>query len=211
MGEKHTLAIFVRHGTTVLNEKNIFRGQEDAPLDKKGFQDAHQVAFFLKGMDFCHCFCSDRKRSVSTAEIVGASVNCNPIPNKGLRPWDVGYLTGEPKDEHVEEMQYYVEHPDVQIPDGEGLNEFRDRVVPLFREAVEIAIGNGKPVLIVGHSSIIYQLGVEVNGDAKSVLVKPGGAVELYIQNGVLGAGAIFKPGKDDTNFHLNKTHVTPS
>jgi broad specificity phosphatase PhoE len=211
LGQKHTLALFVRHGTTTLNAENVFRGQEDAPLDRKGFQDAHKVAFFLKGWEFCHCFCSDRKRSLQTAEIVGKAINCNPIPNKGLRPWDVGYLTGEPKDEHIEEMQYYVENPSVQIPEGESLDQFHGRILPLLMEAIEIAEGNNEPVLIVGHSSIIYALGEAVNGDPKSVLVKPGGVVELYVQDGVLGAAAIFKPGKDDTSFHVNKTHVTPS
>jgi alpha-ribazole phosphatase len=195
-GQPFIVAYFVRHGLTELNEKNVYRGTNNVPLSKEGYQDAHEIAQYLSNMDFCHCFCSDRKRSEETARIICEKNHCNlkVVPNKGLGPWNIGYLAGKPKDEHRDEMQHYVDHPNEIIPQGESLSQFRERVRPLFKETVDIALGNGCPVLIVCHSSIIHDLGESINGDASSALVEPGGCTALFIQNGELHAEAVFKP-----------------
>src|SRR5208337_2441790 len=118
----------LRHGSTELNEDNKFRGWANPPLDAKGKKDAATAATFLKGKGIKAIYCSDLARSVETAAIVSTVIGVpgEPVSDKRLRPWDVGYLSGKDKDEYDDVLQYHIDRPKEPIKGGESLQQFGD-------------------------------------------------------------------------------------
>lgn len=151
-------------------------------LAEDGVEDAKLLAEYFEPVELSAIFYSDKKRSTQTADIIAAKkpdVEC--YPTKALWAWDVGMFSGEEKNaENVEKLEYYVQNPEVPIPEGESLNGFKARVRPCIREGLEIADRCGAPVLFVVHSSVIHELGAMINGEHKSALVEPGGVAIVY-------------------------------
>ena len=193
----------VRHGTTTDSNKNIIRGDRNSMLDRKGFNDAHELKAFFRDKDWSSVFTSDMTRSEQTAKII-AGDRYNEVKESihDLRPWDVGYLTGKDKKVYGPDMTVFVENPDMRPQDGESRNEFFARVDPLLIEAMEIGLTH-KPCIIVGHSSIIHAFAHLLWGEGhKPLAVKPGGVIEVFVnKKGMIDAKEIFKPGKDDSSF----------
>lgn len=195
MSDKHILVFVARHGTTDLNQRDAYRGPIDAPLDKSGLRDANQLAHYFEPIDLSCIFHSDKKRTTATADLIAQRKGMEAHPNHNLRAWDVGHLGGKPKNEENEELvNWHVSHPEVSMPGGESLNDFKGRVRPLIADAIEIGMRAGEPVLIVAHSSVIHEVGSMLNGDHDHTLVEPGGVAAIYIQGGKLDAEPVFKP-----------------
>lgn len=194
-GQKHILVYVARHGTTDLNQQDAFRGPIDAPLDKAGFRDAHALAHYMKPIELSHIIHSDKKRTRETAHIVAERKGMEPLANPGLQAWNVGNLGGQPKtDENLDLVEWHVNHPDIPLPGGQSLNEFKTQVRPLIAEAIDKAIEIGVPILLVAHSSVIHEIGSMLAGDHDHTLVEPGGVTAIYIQDGRLDAEPVFKP-----------------
>ena len=199
-----TLLWVSRHGTTTDSGKNIFRGQRDSSLDKDGFVGAHEQKEFFKKHDWDKIFTSDMKRSRQTALIIaGKRDNDIMPPIKGLRPWNIGYITGKDKKKYGPDMEAFINNPDMEIKNGETRNEFEaGRIKPLLAEAIKMGFEKGRPSIVVGHSSVNHALSHLINGeDGKHVAVKPGGIIEVYLEDGEIKLRAILKPGKDDSSF----------
>jgi broad specificity phosphatase PhoE len=196
-----------RHGSTELNQANCFRGNADPPLSALGFREANQLAHYAQAIDFSFVVCSAKTRAKQTADtvVVAKKVdgeNCHdltPFPNERLFAWNVGKFSGKPKDkENLDELQNYIDDPDLVVPGGESLNTFRGRVRPLIQEAIETSDEFGCPGLLVVHSSVIHELGEVFHKDHTAALVKPGGLVAVYYSNGKLNVEAIFRPEYGD-------------
>jgi probable phosphoglycerate mutase len=187
-----------RHGTTVLNQEDCFRGPLDPDLDKKGWKDAYQQAYYMDGIELGGIFTSPKKRSHETAKIVKGDRDIEIHITPNLCALDVGFLGGQKKTPETNAIiKYHVDHPDIPIEGGESLNQFRARVRPLLVDGVETALALGKPLLIVAHSSIVRETGEVFNGDNASTLVLPGGVCAVYIQDGRLKAEPIFKDDEE--------------
>lgn len=198
-----TLAYIVRHGTTDDSKKNIIRGAKDSKLDRDGFNDAHALKTFFKDKEWDSVFSSDRTRAIQTAKIIAESRPDEvKDPIKSLMPWDVGYLTGKDKTKFGPDMKVFVDNPDMRPQGGETLNDFSDRVDPLFMDAIEIGL-HYKPCIVIAHSSVIHALAHFLWGDDhKPLAVKPGGVIEVFVNDkGDIDAKVILKPGKDDSSF----------
>ena len=197
MLDNNIIACYVcRHGRTVLNAEGKFRGNKDVELDSTGIADAHRLANLFSNIEISGIFCSDKIRATKTAEII-AQANKLPITlSKNLRALNVGDFSGQPRNKENEaELQKYIDDPCCCIPGGESLNDFRARVRPCIQDAVDLYMDCGVPPLIVGHSSIIHEVGAMLHGEHKSVLVEPGGAIAIYFNGkGQLAAQPIFKP-----------------
>jgi broad specificity phosphatase PhoE len=182
-----------RHGHTKLNG-NGFRGSIDVPLTKEGIQDAHKLAFFFEPIEVCCIVSSDKVRATETAKII-ADRKCSCFhETESLRAWDVGMFSGKPKNaENKKLLEYYIANPEVPIPDGESLNDFKRRVRPCLIEACDLANENGMPMLLVVHSSIIHEMGSLFNGNQHSTLVWPGGAAAAFVKGDTIKAEPVFK------------------
>jgi broad specificity phosphatase PhoE len=183
-----------RHGSTALNAQGCFRGHNDVPLDQQGVRDAHKLASLFENIDIAHIISSDRIRAMSTAKIIADRKGMEAVGTPSLHAWDVGEFSGQPKDEaNKAELEWYVQHPRTEIPDGESLAAFKARVRPCIIEAMDMADHAGEPVLLVGHSSIVHEVGDMFYDDHYSLLVEPGGAIAIYVEDGKVKAQPIFK------------------
>jgi alpha-ribazole phosphatase len=192
---EHTLLYAARHGQTTLNKSNCFRGNANPPLDAQGREDASALADYFKDIRLSAIFYSDKKRSSETADIVA---RCHPnVPCHGtdsIWPWNVGMFSGQPKSpENVAKLDHYIENPDIKIPNGESLNDFKARIRPCLLEGMEIANKAGAPVLFVVHSSVVHECGSMVRGDHNAALVEPGGIARIFTDGHSLEAEPLFK------------------
>jgi len=205
MDDKQIVLYVARHGQTTLNAKDCFRGKADPSLDQHGFRDANALAHYFSNIDLSAIHSSDKLRARQTASAIANRRDESFKSHKELRALNVGDFSGQPKSpENVEAMEYYIEHPSVQIPGGESLDEFKQRVQPVIVEAINTYEQTGVPVLLVGHSSIVHEVGSMFNSDHHSARVEPGGVTAVFMNNGDLRAEPIFKPlkhnkGKVDT------------
>jgi broad specificity phosphatase PhoE len=203
------LVFLVRHGTTILNEKNAFRGPIDVPLDKNGFRDAYILANLFEPIEIGYIVTSDKLRSVQTAKIIGDKKGIIPIQTEALRALDVGDLGGKERSpENIAIINYHtLDHPEESFPGGESLNDFRERVRPVLCEAIDEAMATGLPILLVVHSSIVHEAGVMAHGSHTATLVEPGGVAALSFEDGKLRAEPIFKP--DLKRMHKKDEPIT--
>ena len=178
------LLIVARHGSTVLNARNAFRGSSNPPLDEQGTEDANNLADLLENVEISHIVTSDRARARQTADIIGKRKHQPVHSTENLRALDVGNLSGQKRTKaNIDLLQRYLDNPDELIPGGESLNDFKARIQPCLSEAADVAIESGAPVLLIAHSSIVHEVGAWLTGDHSSVLVKPGGVAVMYVND----------------------------
>lgn len=205
---RKTLFWLARHGSTTDSGKGIFRGQRNSALDKKGFLDAHEQKEFFEKKKWHNIFCSPLTRAVQTAIIIcDDRKDEEPISNTGLKPWDIGYLTGKEKKKYAKEMQHFIDNSDEVPEDGESQNQFQDRVHPLLADAMKIGLEEDEPCIVVAHSSVIHALSHLLYGEHHpDTAVKPGGILEIYLEDGEFKSRPALKEGKDDSSFHPNQS-----
>lgn len=201
---KKPLMYLVRHGSTTDSGKEIFRGQRDSALDKKGFLDAHTLKDFFARKEWHRIFCSPMTRAIQTATIIcDDQSEYQPETTDGLEPWNIGFLTGLPKNkENRAKMDFYINNPSETPQGGESRRDFERRLWPLLAEAIQIGWQQEVPTIVVGHSSVIHSLNHLMDGENHTeVAVKPGGVVEVYFDDGEIRHRPIFKAGTDDSSF----------
>lgn len=190
--------IVVRHGTTALNQENKFRGSADPPLDGSGINDAHIVAAYLAGLcTYPIIVSSSKRRAVQTATTIASrKLESTEIhPTDYLNSLNIGDLSGQDKTpENWAVIRNCVENPDEPFPGGETLNNFRARTRPVIKDGIKRGLQSQTPVILVGHSSIMHELGTMFHNDDSACLVLPGGIVTISYQNGQLCACPSFKP-----------------
>ncbi len=192
-----------RHGDTVLNDQDRYRGQSDVPLNEKGKQDAKDQADFMADKEIGQAWTSPLSRAKDTAKQVLKGRGIRASVSDNLLPIDVGKYTGEKKQDHADQMKYYHEHTDIPIPGGESIDEMNARVrKPLFK-GFRVALRTGKPSFFSAHSSVIHSLGHLLHEDHKAALVEPGGVVAVTFDGKKFNATPIFrsKKEKDDTAY----------
>jgi uncharacterized phosphatase len=202
MSDKQIVLLAARHGRTTLNKNNCFRGDANPPLDETGFREANISGHYLKGFELGDVYSSPKTRATQTADAITRQIGKKDYEEIcDLVALDVGDFSGKPKSpENVSKIGEYINNPSVPIPGGESLDEFRDRVRPIFVEAIEKWEQTGLPCLIVVHSSIIHELGQMFNDDHHSARVEPGGVAAVYYDDGRFHAEPIFKPLKKSGN-----------
>ena len=70
MENNQKVIFLIRHGNTEFNEKKIFRGHFDVPLDKNGIKQAEKTGKFLKDINIDAIYSSPLNRACNTAEII---------------------------------------------------------------------------------------------------------------------------------------------
>jgi broad specificity phosphatase PhoE len=185
------LFLMMRHGNTVLNDSEKYRGLSngpDADLNSEGLQAAIDGARFLAHMKNPpkRVICSDLNRAVNTAAIVCTILGIPEFETeKRLRPLDVGDLAGKSKKEHP--IAPYLADKNLRFPNGGTVNEF-ESIQYKFAEQIVNQISAGKiqptELLIVAHvSNIMYWYNVQSGASSDeylseaSDLVGPGGMV----------------------------------
>lgn len=197
-----TVAYFCRHGETTLNASNCFRGRLNPDLNENGRRDAEELEKFFAPIELAAIFYSNKSRAEETAGIIArkkSGIQC--FGTESLWPLNVGDFSGKKKDAAAQEqMDWYVDNPSIKIPGGESLNDFKGRIRPCILEALMLADKAGAPVLVVAHSSVMHEVSSMFCGHHNKALVKPGGVIEVYAENGGLHADPIIKPDATKIN-----------
>lgn len=192
----HVLLYICRHGETALNAAGKFRGKENPPLNAQGRQDAEDIVKYLEGVHAIPEFivASDKLRAEQTADIISKAFKTPYITTDKIRAWNVGKFSGKKKNkETLTELERYIQNPDISIPEGESLNAFRARILPILQECFEHALEVGTGFIIT-HSSIIHETGTQLAGSHKALVVEPGGIIAIGIEDGKIVGKRVFKP-----------------
>ena len=135
---------FLRHGQTGRNALRIFQAV-DEPLSELGLQQAAHAAELLTGEPIRTIVCSDARRAFDTAHTVAAALRLTPTAQAELRERNFGVLIGTSS----ANIDWACE------PEGgETLTQF----VARKRTALDAALKQPAPVLVVAHGGTLYAL-----------------------------------------------------
>ncbi len=147
----------VRHGAIQSSsESKRFIGQTDLPLNAEGVQQAVELAEALQHVPLSAVFCSNLKRSVSTAQIIAGPHGLPFIQEPELREIALGDWEGltfdEVRTEHPEDFrQRGIDIVNFRPPGGESFLDCTLRILPAFYRILNSTRG---PILIVGHAGV---------------------------------------------------------
>lgn len=183
---------FVRHGDTDLNstsgEPERFRAWGNPPLNEKGFESAHDAGTFLADKHISHIFHTDLTRGAQTAEVLRAHTGAELTPVHGLRPWNMGDLTGKPVDQSNLKMvaKYQDETPDKALPGGESFHDFQSRWHTTLSALVDHSKQAKQPIAVVTHTRNLNDLKHTVTGQKMELksMQPPGGIVRMDVGEG---------------------------
>ncbi len=153
--------IIVRHGETDWNVQRRLQGQQEIPLNKRGRNQAADIAELLKNVPLPKLHCSPLGRCRVTAQAI-ASANVGRsgvISNELLKETGLGVLEGELKDRQstVELSRHYhdfsMDEINTRVPGGENLRDVDARVLRFFADQNELLEGH-EAQLIVGHRNL---------------------------------------------------------
>lgn len=182
---------FVRHGDTDLNtgsaQTERFRGWGNPPLNEKGMNSAHEAGAFLQDKGIAHIFHTDLTRGEQTAQIIHAHTGADTTPVHGLRPWNMGNLTGQPVEPNIKMVEEYQnKKPDEPLPGGESFHQFQDRWHQTLHTLVHTSANAQRPIAAVTHTRNLNDLKHTVEGkpmETKS-MQPPGGIIRMDVRNG---------------------------
>ncbi len=155
-----TRLLLVRHGETEWNEKRLYLGRTDVPLNTRGLRQAEQLHDRLAGEPIDAVFASDLTRCHATAEAIvrcrELRVECTGL----LRELELGHLEGLGNDEvagrYPEFFELIRRHADEVIPGGESLSHVAGRAES-FLSLVD-GRKDADTVLVVSHSGLLRVL-----------------------------------------------------
>jgi 2,3-bisphosphoglycerate-dependent phosphoglycerate mutase len=175
---KTCVGFLVRHGE--LNVGNRWDGWESYSLSAEGRNSAEKAAQWLSFEKIGRLISSDLPRTLQTADILlnNLDISCSYLAtDPNLRAWALGIFSGKEKTpERKERLQYYRDHPDEMIPEGESWNQLHDRVKVILQYLATPY--DALPTVIVLHNSVLKAL---LDLDESGDLVKPGGIVAAYL------------------------------
>ena len=149
-----TSVVLIRHGETDWNVEGRYQGQADPPLNKKGFEQAKTLAENLLSFELDLLFTSPLKRAKKTAEIIAEKNNLPIIEEPRFMEIHQGdwqtRLRSEIERIYPELFKKWETEPwNVTPPNGEHLNQVRERVLEGLHDAVNLY--PGKKIGVVTH------------------------------------------------------------
>jgi broad specificity phosphatase PhoE len=176
----------IRHGTTMLNRLNRYRGRRDVALDQGGWEDAWRAANELEHAGLTAIYSSPLRRARDTARIVGDVAGVEPVVDlPGLTNLEYGAwegLTSEEARAHDPVLFEAYQRADLgaYCPGGESL-ELAERRVLLSLQTIA-ALHPGETVAAVSHAAIVRLaiIGVGAKSRAEWRTVLPNGSVTTF-------------------------------
>ena len=168
MAESERLLVFVRHGQSDWNLKNLFTGWRDVDLTDKGVAEAREAGRKLKGqgIKFDVAFTSVLKRATRTLDLMLEEMGQTKVPvikNQALNERDYGDLAGLNKDEArkkwgEEQVHIWRRSYDIAPPGGESLRDTAARVLPYYIQEILPRVIRGEHVLVAAHGNSLRAL-----------------------------------------------------
>ncbi|WP_413199947.1 histidine phosphatase family protein [Nostoc piscinale] len=159
-GHQGVRLLLVRHGETEWNRQTRFQGQIDVPLNDNGRNQAQKAGEFLKDVAIDFAVSSSMQRPKETAEIILRQHPSIQLDlQDGLREishglWE-GKLEKEIEQEFPGELHRWRTVPaEVQMPEGENLQQVWERSVAAWQSIVQTALDNQLTTgLVVAHDA----------------------------------------------------------
>ena len=156
--------VFIRHGQSEWNAKNLFTGWRDVKLSEQGLAEAAAAGKKLKenGYEFDIAFTSVLTRAIKTCNIVLEE-------SEQVHIWRRSYDTLppllDPKDPFsAHNDRRYANLPSDVVPDGENLKVTLERVLPFWEDQIAPALLSGKRVLVAAHGNSLRALAKHIEG-----------------------------------------------
>ena len=149
----------VRHGQTLMNVENRFRGRRDVPLSTIGRAEAWDAAHRLQDSGLSAVYTSPLGRAREVAEAIATTSKLSSVrEHDGLINLEYGRWEGltrqECADADPSEWQLYADEPELAVcPGGESLAAGADRMIAALQE-----IGRAHPgetVAAVSHGAML--------------------------------------------------------
>lgn len=156
-GHRGPRLLLVRHGETDWNKAGKFQGQIDVPLNDNGREQSRRAAEFLKEVKLDFAISSSMLRPKETAEII---LQHHPEVklqlNNELREISHGLWEGKFESEIEQSYpglldEWKTAPQNVQMPEGENLQEVWERAIAAWKKIVASASGTG---IVVAHDAI---------------------------------------------------------
>jgi broad specificity phosphatase PhoE len=152
--------LLARHGETDWNAKRIIQGQQDRPLNAKGFEQRRNLFFLLSHVSLSRVCCSALQRTVQTAMPVCMEREMPLEQRPELDEARLGVFEGQHKEEFSDEysrtcyQSFLDDEVNIALPGGgESLRMVDTRVRPVVTSCIDTVVSSGN-VLIVGHRNI---------------------------------------------------------
>lgn len=189
------VSYFIRHGDTDANDQDIFRGDVDFKLNKKGQKQADELVPFFAGRKFSAAYTSTRSRAKQTIAPLMRAKRMKATPTEDLESLDTGVMAGLPKNEtNLQIMKHFQENPKETIPGGEKVRTFRNRVDAELMAIIRRGEDGPSPTVAATHGSVLKELSRIITGDMKAVRVGPGGVIGVYRNSNGYTLRALHKP-----------------
>lgn len=158
--------VLVRHGQSQWNEKGLWTGWTDIPLNETGINEAKRTGELLADIKFDAAFTSDLTRAQQTLNTILTTISQTNIPiekSPALKEKSYGIYTGKNKWEikekyGEEEFQKIRRSWDYVPPEGESLKMVYERVVPYFEEKILPLLKEGKNIIVAAHGNSLRAL-----------------------------------------------------
>jgi alpha-ribazole phosphatase len=150
-----TRVYLMRHGEVDNGLEKRYNGHIDVDITEKGVEQMHRLAGLLDGKPVKAVYSSDLIRSVKGARIVSARLGFEHTPVRTLRERSVGQWEGmtaeEIKQRYPEEFKVWrTDLLNYRPPEGECLQDVRDRILPEYRRIVASHPGEEIAMLLHG-------------------------------------------------------------
>ena len=161
----------MRHGDTVMNQKNELRGWDDPELDPLGHEQGKKAAAKISSLDIPihHIYSGTLKRTRDTAKYVSDVTGVQTSQTPGLNPWDYGQFTGQ-KENHktLKKLKFFQDRPQIQVPQGESFASFHKRYGDTLKAAADyVHRFPDKCLVLVTHSRNLYPTRNILNGKSR--------------------------------------------
>jgi broad specificity phosphatase PhoE len=148
-----TEILLVRHAETEWNVQEVFRGRIDIELNETGLRQTELLAEYLSSIKIDAIYSSPLRRALKTAEAIATPHKLEVKIAPGLIDCDFGQWQGlrlqEVKDRYKELYAEWANSPHlVKIPDGESLDEVRERALKVVDE---VMAKYGGTIILVSH------------------------------------------------------------
>ncbi|MFN8079190.1 MAG: histidine phosphatase family protein [Kineosporiaceae bacterium] len=180
------LIYLVRHGTTLLNRANRYRGRIDVALDEGGWRDAWTAAGALQDKELKAVYASPLRRARDTARVIAdasgiAVVTDLPgLINLNYGAWD-GLTPEEAEEQNPQAYRdYHAYAPGATIPCGENLDVAAERMLLSMRMLA--ALHPGEAVAAVSHAATVRLLISATTGSPRAQWRRslPNGGITVF-------------------------------
>ncbi len=179
--------LITRHGQTKQNVDGVVQGKEHGEINEKGFSQIKDLIERLKGEKINRIISSDIPRCKITTEEILKEIKLPVEYTSKIREKDNGILVGKShKDFSWDELEGSFETR--KAPNGENLEEVRERGRKFFEEIKEKYKNTDETILIVSHGAFLKVfignlLGMNIYDSIFKLFIEHCSLTELEISN----------------------------